>query len=150
MHQNIIIGSKEYGMNKIAPFQANALILKIQKLVLPIIGTLSGGKDLMEMDLRDSFDLISEKLDPSVVTDLILPMFKLAQVASVTDNLKIDSEQNFNKVFESADNLMDFYELTFEVLKYNFGNFFAGLATRFGNNVGAVAKVSQTLPASEN
>jgi len=87
------------------------------------------------MDMRQVADAVSAKLDDSVMSDIIMPMFKLANVASVTDNVKIDSPVNFDKVF-SVDELGDFYELVFEVLKYNYGNFFASLASRFGSKSG--------------
>lgn len=139
-----IIGEKEYVIHKIAPFAANTMILKIQKLVLPVIGSMAGGQNIMDMDMKEVFSLVSEKLDEKVMVDIVMPLFKLSQVSSATDNVKIDSEVNFNKVF-TTDNLADFYELLFEVLKFNFGNFFAGLASRFGNSggVGAVSQASK-------
>lgn len=131
--QTFIIGSKEYAASKIPAFQANQIILKLQKLILPVIGEVVGGG--LDRDMRVIAETVSQKLDESVMADIIMPMFKLAQVASVTDNVKIDSEVNFNKVF-TADDLGDFYELVYEVLNYNFGNFIAGLIRRFGNSVG--------------
>lgn len=129
-----IIGQKEYAFYKIPAFQANAILLKLQKLVLPVIGEMTSGKGL-DMDMRQVADAVSAKLDDSVMSDIIMPMFKLANVASVTDNVKIDSPVNFDKVF-SVDELGDFYELVFEVLKYNYGNFFGSLASRFGSKSG--------------
>lgn len=133
----IYIGSKEYACSKIPAFQANSLILKLQKLVLPVIGEMTTGKGL-DMDIRQIADVVSSKLDDSVMNDIVMPLFKMSVVASTTDNIKIDSQANFDKVF-TVDDLGDFYELVFEVLKYNFGNFFSSLAARFGNSVGAPA-----------
>lgn len=130
----IIIGTKEYACFKIPAFQANSLLLKLQKLVLPVIGEMTTGKGL-DMDVRQIADVISGKLDDSVMNEIVMPLFKLANVLSVTDNVKIDSPANFDKVF-TVDDLGDFYELVFEVLKFNFGNFFSSLAARFGNSVG--------------
>jgi hypothetical protein len=134
---SILIGSKEYACFKIPAFQANSILLKLQKLVLPVIGEMTTGKGL-DMDVRQIADVVSAKLDDSVMLEIIMPMFKLSQVSSVTDNVKIDSPQNFDKVF-SVDDLGDFYELVFEVLKYNFGNFFSSLAARFGSSAGVPA-----------
>ncbi len=137
--ESIFIKDKEYAASKIAAFAANGLILKIQKIVLPVIGELAGdGKqkvDVMNMDVSSAFQIISDKLDDTVMTDIVLPMFKLAQVACVTENIKIDS-QAIDKVFQDADGLADLYELIFEVMKFNFGNFFSSLADRFGNSDG--------------
>lgn len=138
--ETFYIKDREFAASKIDAFSANSLILKLQKLVLPVIGELAGdGKqkiDVMSMDVSAAFQIISEKLDDSVMTDIVLPMFKLSQVACVTDNIKIDSAQAINKVFTDADGLAEFYELIFEVLKFNFGNFFARLAERFGSSAG--------------
>lgn len=144
-----IINNKEYAMSKIPAFAANGILLKLQKIVLPVIGGLAGTgqvKSVMDMDVNSAFKTISENIDQSVVDQIIFPMFKLSQVSSVTDNVKIDSEQNFNKVF-SVDDLGDFYELVYLVLKFNFGNFFQGLMARFGNNDGNQANQAQILAA---
>jgi len=139
--ESIFIKDKEYAASKIAAFAANGIILKLQKLVLPVLGELAGdGKakvDVMNMDVSAAFQIISDKLDESVMNDIILPMFKLSQVASVTDNCKIDSAQAIDKVFQDADGLAELYELIFEVLKFNFGSFFTSLAARFGNSAGS-------------
>lgn len=126
--ETFIIGSKEYATSKIPAFQANGLILKLQKLVLPVLGSLQNGLD---SDMKQIAQLVSEKLDESVMTEIIMPLFKLGQVASVTDQVKIDSPANFDKVF-SVDDLGDFYELVYLVLKFNFENFFTSLVSRFG------------------
>ncbi len=131
--ESFFIGTKEYAASKIPAFQANAIILKLQKIVLPVIGEMTNGG--LDKDIRQIAEVVSGSLDESVMPDIIMPMFKLAQVASVTDNIKIDSQPNFDKVF-TVDDLGDFYELVYEVLKYNFGNFFSSLAARFGNKSG--------------
>lgn len=128
---SFIIGAKEYACYKIPAFQANSILLKLQKLVLPVLGEFKG----LDGDLRPLADAISSRLDESVMAELIMPLFKAANVISVTDQTKIDSQINFDKVF-TVDELGDFYELVFEVLKYNFGNFFSGLASRFGSKSG--------------
>jgi hypothetical protein len=133
-----IIGQKEYAFFKIPAFQANGILLKLQRLVLPVIGEMTSGKGL-DMDMREIADVISGKLDESVMNEIVMPLFKLSNAASVTDNIKIDSAQNFDKVFVDGDGLADMYELVFLILQYNFGNFFNSLAARFGNNAGTPA-----------
>lgn len=143
--ESIFIKDKEYAASKIAAFAANGIILKLQKLVLPVLGELAGdGKakvDVMNMDVSAAFQIISDKLDESVMTDIVLPMFKLSQVASVTDNCKIDSSQAIDKVFQDADGLANLYELIFEVLKFNFSGFFSQMAERFGVKSGIQPEV---------
>jgi len=138
--ETTIIGEREFAYSKIAAFEANSILLKLQKIVLPVFGEIAGdGKkniDILDMDMNNVFTIISSKLDDSVMTDIVLPMFKLAQVASVTDNVKIDSNVNINRVFVDADGLSDLYLLIFEVLKYNFSGFFTKLMGNFGNRNG--------------
>jgi len=136
-----IIGEKEYAFFKIPAFQANGILLKLQKLVLPVLGSLNPekGKGLLDMDMREIAEVVSSKLDESVMTEIVMPLFKLSNAASVTDNIKIDSAQNFDKVFVDGDGLADMYELVFLILQYNFANFFSSLAARFGNSAGTPA-----------
>lgn len=138
--ESFFIGQKEYAASKIGAFEANRIILKLQKLVLPVIGELAGDGskkvDIMNMDISNVFEMISNKLDDSVMTDIVLPMFKLSQVACVTDNIKIDSPVAIDKVFGDADGLADFYTLIFDVLKFNFAGFFAQVGALVGGNVG--------------
>lgn len=140
IRETFIIGNKEYAASKIAAFAANGILLKLQKLILPVLGEIAGDEksqaNIMDMDVGAAFQVISSKLDESVMTDIVLPMFKLAQVACTTDNIKIDSPQSIDKVFSDADGLADMYELIFEVLKFNFAGFFSSLAARFGGKSG--------------
>lgn len=138
--ETFIIGSREFAASKIAPFEANSIIMKLQKLILPVLGEMVGDKtkpaNIMDMDISSALNILSERLDDKTMTDIILPMFKLSQVACTTDNVKIDSPASINKVFVDADGLADLYELVFEVLKFNFASFFAKVAERFGGSVG--------------
>lgn len=143
--ETFIIGSREFAASKIAPFEANSIIMKLQKLILPVLGEMVGDKtkpaNIMDMDISSALNILSERLDDKTMTDIILPMFKLSQVACLTDNgetinVKIDSPASINKVFVDADNLAELYELAFEVLKFNFASFFAKVAERFGGSVG--------------
>ena len=143
--ETFVINNKEYCASKIAAFAANSIILKLQKLVLPVIGEVAGVGDVMNMDVKSAFQVISSKLDDSVMNDIVLPMFKLAQVASVDDNIKIDSPQAIDRVFADADGLTDLYELIFEVLKFNFGGFFTNLMGRFGAQNGAPRVTGSTM-----
>lgn len=150
--ETFIIGEKEFAALKIAPFEANGIIMKLQKLILPILGEMVGDKkqvsSIMDMDIGAALRILSDRLDEKTMTDIILPMLKLSQAASVTDNVKIDSPAAINKVFVDADGLTDFYELVFEVLKFNFASFFGKVAQRFGGSVGNPPATESTSAAS--
>lgn len=132
---------REFAAHKIQPFEANEIALKLQKIILPAIGELQNGFDSNAGNL---LRIVSEKLDSQVMTDIVLPTFQLAQVVCVSDNQKVVSKQDINKVFEDADGLADFYELVFEVLKYEFGPFISRLMARFGNSAGIQKAMDST------
>lgn len=150
---SIPLGAKEYAAHKIPAFAANNLLLKIQRIILPVLGAMTGqekGSSVFDMDLRDVAKILSEKLTPEIMGDIVMPMFEQSQVVSVTDNIKINSEANFNKVF-TVDDLGDFYELVYEVLKHNYGVFFTSLPTRFGflkSGAAAAPKSNQNVSAN--
>lgn len=141
--QSFIVGSKEFQASKISAIQANQLILKIQRLVLPVLGGM-GGKGLADMDTKDAFAIISEKLDESVMTDIVFPMFALSQVACTSESpaFKLDTPRAFDKAFGDADGLADMYALIFEVLRFNFGAFFISLKDRFGEKASGDLQVT--------
>jgi len=136
--ETFVINGNEYYASKIAAFPANGIILKLQKLILPVLGGMN-----QNQDVKDLFAVISEKLDETVMTDIILPMFRLAVVSSKEHDCKIDSDKAINKVFGDADGLADMYELIFEVLKYNFAGFFTKLAGRFGLQAAGAPKLTE-------
>lgn len=139
--ETFIISDKEYAASKVSAFAANGIILKLQRLVLPVLGVMAGnGKaqvSVMDMDISDALEVISSKLDENVMIDIVMPLFKLSQVACVTDNIKLDNSGAIDKVFIDADGLADLYMLIFEVLKFNFAGFFTKMAASFGNNDGS-------------
>lgn len=133
--ESFIIGNQEFHASKIPAFKANNLLLRIQKIILPVMGELANGKSIADMDVNAAFKVISENLDESVMTDIVMPMFALSIVSCKPvegKQFKLDSEENFNKAFPTADELADMYTLIFDVLKFNFGAFFTTLAERFG------------------
>jgi hypothetical protein len=140
--ETFIIGEKEFAASKIAPFQANTIAMKLQKIAMPAIAAMvSGG---MGADISGALKELSQNLDEKTLTDVILPMFKAASVASITDNTKIETPEHINKVFVDADGLADLYELIYEVTMYNFQPFFTKLASRFGLNVTRQSQTDST------
>ena len=135
--QSFFIGNKEFQASKIPAFEANEIILKLQKLILPVLGGM-GGKSIADMDTRQALEIISEKLDGRVMEDIVLPMFRLSRVACTSDGkpYELNSPTNMNKAFGDSDGLADMYELIFEVLRFNFASFFIKLMERFGNKAG--------------
>jgi hypothetical protein len=142
MTETFIVGDREFTVMRMNAFTANSLMLRIQKIAMPIMGTLAGGKGLGDMDVKEAAMVISQHLDESVMASIILPMFEGSQLYSVENKRKIKSEADINMCF-TIENLFDMYELIFEVARFQFGPFFGQLMGRFGS-LSAPEKVAKS------
>lgn len=144
---SIIIGTDEYTALKMNAVEANNILLRLNKIILPVIGGLTKGKqgaNIMDADLSEVAGIIAENLNEEVMTNIVLPMFKGSRVYSVEKKLFIDKDAAINIVF-TVDNLFDLYTLIWEVLKLNFEVFFRKAAANFGSLTAAPA--DKSLPA---
>ena len=144
---SIIIGTDEYTALKMNAVEANNILLRLNKIILPVIGGLTKGKqgsNIMDADLSEVAGIIAENLNEEVMTNIVLPMFKGSRVYSVENKLFIDKDAAINVVF-TVDNLFDLYTLIWEVLKLNFEVFFHKAAANFGSLT--AAQVDSSLPA---
>jgi len=138
--QTFIIGNREFTCVRMNAFAANKLMMRLQKVALPVIGTLmGGGQAIGDMDVSKAARIISENIDESVMDNIVLPMFNEAKVYAVEEKKFVKGPTEINMVF-TAENLFDLYELIFEVGKFQFSPFFSALMGRFGNQIGAVKK----------
>ena len=152
MQETFIIGNTEYTAMKLNAFDANKLLLRLNKIVLPVIGGLTKGKqgkdvNLLDMDLSEATGIIAENLTEEVMDTIIFPMFAGSKVYSVEKKLFIKDGASINQVF-TTDNLFDLYELVWEVLKFNFAGFFGQVAARFGRLTEASASQKKTSESS--
>lgn len=139
--QTFIIGSREFTCARMNPFEANRLLLRGQKLVMPVIGAIFGGSkgkasSIMDMDVKEAAMAIADNLDESIMDTIILPMFVDSKVYSNENKKFIKGPGEINQCF-TTENLLDFYELIFEVARYQFGPFLDRLVERFGSLVEA-------------
>ena len=134
MSQNTaIVGRKEYTFMSMNAFEANRLFLRIQKIATPIIGAvIGGGKSLGDVDVKEAAATIAQHIDESIMDQIVMPMFEQSRVYDVENKCFIKSGMDVNKCF-TVENLFDFYELAFEIVKVQFGPFFKALASRFGS-----------------
>ena len=147
MSERIIIGAEEYTALKMNAFEANAILLRLNKVILPVVGGLTKGRqnvNLLDADLSEVAGISAENLTEEVMTTIVLPMFKGSKVYSVEKKLFIDKEAAINVAF-TVDNLFDLYTLIWEVLKLNFEVFFRKAAASFGSL--PVATQGKSLPA---
>ena len=145
--ETIIVANREYTCHKINPFTANKLLLRLQKVVLPIIGSALGeGKSIGDVDVAAAVSMISERLDEATMDTIVLPMFAESKLYDVEKKRFIRASSDIDVCF-SVDTLIDFYELIFEVGKVQFASFFGKLADRFGGLI-AEAKLPESPESS--
>ena len=130
----VIINNKEYSFGQIGVFEKSELFAKIQAIVLPALKNVkfdgnSGADTALAM-----FAAISPCITEKELNDIVIPMLRLSQSASMEDNCKIDSKVAINKCFDDMD---DFFTFVFEVAKYNFLPSIKRLMANFGVSDGS-------------
>jgi hypothetical protein len=130
--ETFIVGSREFTCLRMNAFAANKLLMRLQKIAVPVIGSLVGaGKGLGDIDVKEAAQVIAANLDESIMENIVLPLFAESKVFSAENKKFIKSGTDIDQCF-TTENLFDLYELIFEVARYQFGPFFASLVERFG------------------
>lgn len=135
--ETFIIGGREYRCVMMNPFVANRLLLRLQKIVIPLLGKIAGGtqaggkKSLLDMDVAAAALMLSEHLDEALLDTIVLPMLAEAKVYSLEKQRFISDATAIDLVF-STETLLDFYELVWVVGRFTFSPFFSALKSRFG------------------
>ena len=131
--ETFIIGSREFTCVRMNAFAANKLLMRLQKIAVPVMGSLMGaGKGLGDIDVKEAATAIAEHLDETLMDTIVLPLFAEAKVFSAENKKFVKSGTDIDQCF-TTENLFDLYQLIFEVARYQFGPFFASLAERFGS-----------------
>ena len=131
--ETFIIGSREFTCVRMNAFAANKLLMRLQKIAVPVMGSLMGaGKGLGDIDVKEAAQVIAANLDESIMDNIVLPLFAESKVFSAETKKFIKSGTDIDQCF-TTENLFDLYELIFEVARYQFGPFFASLVERFGS-----------------
>lgn len=125
-----IINNREYAFNQIGVFEKSKLFAKIQKIVVPAF---AGSGVKLDSNATAIIAALSERFTDELLDDVVIPMFKLAQVASIEHQKKIDSPAAVNACFDDMD---DFFTLVFEVAKENFLPSLKRLMENFGGSDG--------------
>lgn len=139
-NETFIVGGKEYTCFKMNAFFANKLLMRLQKVAVPVMGSLmSAGKGLGDIDVKEAAQVIAENLNEEIMDSIILPMMQESKVYSVDHKRFIKSGSDIDQCF-TVETLFDFYELAFLVGRVNFAPFLSSLLSRFGSHLGAEAK----------
>ena len=138
--ETFIVDGKEYTCFKMNAFSANRILLRLQKVVIPVLGSvMSAGKGLGDVDVKDAAFVIAENVNEAIMDEIILPMMTEAKVYSVEGKRFIKTGSDIDQCF-TVDTLFDFYELAFLVGRSNFSPFLSRLLSRFGSQLEAVSK----------
>lgn len=130
--ETFIVGSREFTCVRMNAFAANKLLMRLQKIAVPVMGSLmGGGKGLGDIDVKEAAQVIAANLDESIMENIVLPLFAESKVFSAENKKFVKSGTDIDQCF-TTENLFDLYELIFEVARYQFGPFFASLVERFG------------------
>ena len=130
--ETFIIGDREFTCVRMNPFIANKLNMRLMKIAVPVMGSLmGGGKGLGDVDIKDAAQVIACNLDESIIDSIVLPMFAESRVYCVENKKFIKSGTDIDQCF-TTEKLFDFYELIFEIARYQFGPFLVSLVGRFG------------------
>ena len=133
----ILINEKKYVINKLGAIEAFKLQVKVTKL----LGSAMGGvgkmdakelSSLMKMEVSDMITKISgviENLDEDKFTALILSL-----VSKNIQVVKYANEQEVKVPLKIDDlEILEMYELSFEVLKLNLGKFLEDIKSKFSS-----------------
>ena len=133
----ILINEKKYVINKLGAIEAFTLQVKVTKL----LGSAMGGvgkinaqelSSLMKMEVSDMITKISgviENLDEDKFTALILSL-----VSKNIQVIKYANEQEVKVPLKIDDlEILEMYELSFEVLKLNLGKFLEDIKSKFSS-----------------
>lgn len=130
--ETFIVGTREFTCVRMNAFAANKLLMRLQKIAVPVMGSLmGGGKGLGDIDVKEAAQVIAANLDESIMENIVLPLFAESKVFSAENKKFVKSGTDIDQCF-TTENLFDLYELIFEVARYQFGPFFASLVERFG------------------
>ena len=143
--ETFIVGGREYTAFRMNAFAANKLVLRLQKIILPIFGAALGGQKLGDMDVKQAAAMIAEHVDETVMDSIVLPLFAESRVFDTEREKAIKTAADIDVCFTS-ENLFDLYELIFEIGRWQFGPFFVQLMTRIGD---PLADKAQTKPSQD-
>lgn len=130
--ETFIIGNREFTAMRMNAFSANKLLMRIQKVIMPVMGSLLGtGRSLGDVDVNQAARVIAENLDESIMENIVLPMFAESRVFCVESKKFIKTGTDIDLCF-TTENLFDLYDLIYSVGRFQFEPFFGQLISRFG------------------
>ena len=127
--ETIVVNSAEYTALKMNAFDANKLLIRINKIVLPVMANMGKGIDT---DFSKISDVLVQNLNEEVMDSIIFPLLNFSKVYSAEKKMFIKDAASMNMCY-TVETLPDFYLLIWEVLKLNYESFFHKVAANFGD-----------------
>ena len=144
--ETFILGDREFTCTRMNAFAANKLLLRMQKVAVPVFGSLlSGGKGIADIDVKEAAQCIAMNIDETLMDSLVLPLFAESKLYCSAGKKFVKTAIDIDQCF-TTENLFELYELLFLVLRYQFGPFFKTLLDRFGGLSGG----TKQPPSLEN
>jgi hypothetical protein len=140
--ETFIVGGREFTVHQMNAFAANTLLIRLQKIILPVIGSLSGQggvKSIMDMDLSKAAQMMAEHIDETAMKNIVLPLLDESKLFHNEARKFIKSEADINATF-TVETLFDFYELVWLIGRYQFAPFIGRILERFGSPSAEVGK----------
>lgn len=109
---NVTIGNEDFQFIQLTAFRTAQHMFKMKDLLSK--GFVGG----LDSNAANLMAIIDEK----TLNEIIFPMFRDCAVMCTSKKQKIEDSSGMDKVF-TAENLDEFFELVWEVLKFNFGPF---------------------------
>jgi hypothetical protein len=138
----VIVGNREYTVQSLSVMDAAKFQMRITQVLAPLGAlVMSGGN----MDIKDAAPIIASVMDDGFLSNIVLPVFEKSRVYDNEGKFFLNSETAINKAF-TAEALDEFYELIWEVGKFQFGPFIDKMKSRSGvlQKLAASAKAKTT------
>lgn len=132
MQQTFIIGSREFTAVMPNVLDANSIMMRAKKKLMPsALKLLSGGDDVSSLNNAQLMVALADALDEETIDELVLPFFNHCKVYLVEEKRFLRTKTDVNSSFTMS-NFFEFYELVFEVARFVFPPFFEAAMSRFG------------------
>lgn len=109
---NVNIGNESFQFRQLTAFRTAQYMFKMKELLAKGFG--SG----LDSNAANLMAIVDEK----TLNDVIFPIFRDCSVVCTSKKQKIEDSSGMDKVF-TAESLDEFFELVWEVLKFNFAPF---------------------------
>ena len=129
--ETVIIGEREFTFTNMNAFDIGRMLLKLKSAVAPAL------EAMKDSGLETNIAAVLAGLDENVHENIIFPILDRANLR--LGKTQINSAAGMNACFDYT-NVLEFYELFWEVLKFNFSPFIEQITKRTGFGIAALSQ----------